>query len=134
MTWQGREPKLLGMSDLLVPGGWAAAGSGPFERRFFAAHFKAGEPPKCDAAFADGEVPVVELELVNGRICDVFHFVAFRRDHIVAELFVDPPDCSDLYLSYIRYESVFRVNVRHYRGNDRKLGFKSDETEVDEDE
>jgi hypothetical protein len=106
---------------------------GPFNREFFAAHFRAGVAPSCEL-FSEGEVPVVELELVNGETCDVFAFEAFKRDHIVAQLFVDPPRCEEFYLSFIRYETIFRVNVRYYAPPQRELGFRLDkEPEVEQD-
>lgn len=111
------------MSELIIPG--AVAGPAVFNQRFFAQRFQeGGEAPACPA-YGAGEVPVVELLLVNGQLCDVFHFEAFERDYLVAQLFVDAPECDDLYRSYIRYESVFRVNIRTYQTTTRRVGFES---------
>ncbi|MBL4846319.1 MAG: hypothetical protein JKY65_12390 [Planctomycetes bacterium] len=114
------------MSELLVPSHFVANKErpyGPFDRDFFASQFNAGVAPRCDL-FADGEVPVVELQLANGETCDVFAFQAFEEDHIVAQLFDDPPDCKSFYVSFIRYETVFRVNIRYYEPPKRPFGFK----------
>lgn len=114
------------MSDLLVPASYVANKErpyGPFDRDFFASQFNAGVAPRCEL-FADGEVPVVELQLVSGETCDVFAFEAFHEDHLVAQLFDDPPNCESFYLSFIRYETVFRVNIRYYEPPARPFGFK----------
>ncbi|MGE0713451.1 MAG: hypothetical protein AB7N76_36180 [Planctomycetota bacterium] len=113
------------MSELLVPRDYATRERpyGPFDRDFFAEHFREGVAPGCEI-FADGDVPVVELELVNGETCDVFAFEAFNLDHLVAQLFVDPPQSEALYLSFIRYETIFRINVRYYEPPRRALGFQ----------
>jgi hypothetical protein len=114
------------MSELLVPASYVANKErpyGPFDRDFFAAQFNAGVAPRCEL-FADGEVPVVELELVNGETCDVFAFEAFHEDHMVAQLFDDPPSCESFYLSFVRYETIFRVNIRYYEPPARPFGFK----------
>lgn len=121
------------MSQLLVPGGFVPAGSdrGPFDRLFFAEHFKEGIAACCQG-YERGEVPVVVLELANGVSCDVFAFEAFKKNLLVAQVFVDPPDCDDVYLSFIRYETIFRVNVRYYPSPDRRLGFKVTNPEVED--
>ena len=46
--------------------------------RFFIEQFHSDEPPGCDL-FESGEIPVVELELMNGETCDVYYFEAFRK-------------------------------------------------------
>jgi len=123
------------MSQLLVPGGFVPAGSdhGPFDRGFFTEQFKEGVAPSCQN-YARGEVPVVVLELVNGVTCDVYAFEAFRKNLLVAQVFVDPPDCDDVYLTFVRYETIFRVNVRYYPSPDRRLGFKVTSPEIEEDD
>lgn len=118
------------MVELLLPGGSDRV---PFDRAFFAQHFEAGEAPACELSASDADVPVVELELVNGQTCDVFHFIAFQREFLIADLFVDPPDCEDLYRSYIRYETVFRVNIRYYPAPSRRLGFEPQKVPVQRD-
>ena len=81
----GRES--LRMTELLLPGSSAREpGATPFDRNFFVKNFHSDEAPVCDL-YAQGEVPVVELELVNGTDCDVYYFEAFRRDFLVASAF-----------------------------------------------
>ena len=122
------------MTELLLPGhATRDPGATPFDRTFFVRHFHSDEPPVCDL-YAEGEVPVVELELVNGTDCDVFYFEGFRKDYLVALLFVDPPKCEKFYRSYIRYESILRVNVRYYDPPKRKLGFKPATPPIDDHE
>ena len=104
----------------------------PFDRGFFVREFHSDEPPLCDL-YERGEIPVVELELTNGETPDVYYFEAFRRDFLVALLFVNPPKCTDFYRSYIRYETIFRVNVRYYEGGSRELGFKPARPALDDE-
>lgn len=120
------------MSDLLLPSHFVSQSEserGPFDRSFFAQNFNAGVAPHCEL-FAEGEIPVVELQLLNGETCDVFAFEAFHEDHLVAQLFDDPPKCESFYLSFIRYETVFRVNIRYYAPPQRRLGFKPTRLDV----
>ena len=111
------------MTELLLPGRAEHDDpSTPFDRYFFMANFHSTEPPSCEL-YESGELPVVELELSNGETPDVYYFEAFRTEFLVALLFVDPPKCDDFYRSFIRYESIFRVNIRYYKSPERKLGF-----------
>ncbi len=122
------------MSQLLVPGNFVASeGQGPFGRAFFVDQFQEGQAPAC-SLIGEGEVPVVVLELMNGVTCDIYAFEAFKRDYLVAQVFVDPPECDEFYLSFIRYETIFRVNVRYYRSPDRRLGFKPSKAAVEVDD
>ena len=65
----------------------------------------------------------LELILVNGQVLDINCFEEFRRHHVVATVFADPPECDSLYRSYIRYDAIFQVNVKHFEPTGRKLGF-----------
>tara|TARA_B100000965_G_scaffold336037_1_gene302177 strand:+ start:117 stop:536 length:420 start_codon:yes stop_codon:yes gene_type:complete len=115
------------MSELLIPGNYVNRERpyGPFDRDFFAAHFQAGLAPSCEID-VDGDTPVVELELASGETVDVAAFTAFKKDHLVAQLYVDPPSCDGLYLSFLRYEAIFRINIRSYDPPSRTLGFRVD--------
>jgi hypothetical protein len=104
--------------ELIVPGQPAAAAH--FDQRFFTREFEDGDVPRCSL---EGELDVVELVLVNGQTCDVNCFEEFRREFLVVTLFQDPPQCDHLYRSYIRYDSILRVNVRKYAARNRRLGF-----------
>lgn len=119
------------MSDLLLPSHFVAQAErpyGPFDQDFFREKFNAGVAPHCEL-FAEGEVPVVELQLVNGETCDVYAFEAFHEDHLVAQVFIDPPKCESFYMSFVRYDSIFRVNIRYYEPPLRRLGFKPTQVE-----
>jgi hypothetical protein len=121
------------MPELLLPGqAERDPPETPFDRNFFLRQFHSDEPPACEL-YEQGEIPVVELELTNGETPDVYYFEAFRRDYLVALLFLDPPKCTDFYRSYIRYETIFRVNIRYYPGATRELGFKPAVPETDEE-
>jgi len=109
---------------LLLPQGAAAAGGAAetFDQEFFRREFKDGQVPRCEL-LQGGDVDVVELVLVNGTVLDVNCFEEFRRHYLVADVFVDPPQCDHLYKTYVRYDSVFQVNVRQFKAPNRKLGF-----------
>ena len=121
------------MSELLLPGQVDRdPPETPVDRSFFLREFPSDEPPLCQL-YERGEIPVVELELTNGETPDVYYFEAFRRDFLVALLFVNPPKCTDFYRSYIRYETIYRVNIRYYEGQSRELGFKPAHPVVDDE-
>ncbi|RMG09890.1 MAG: hypothetical protein D6731_18780 [Planctomycetota bacterium] len=124
------------MSDLLLPEGYRPAsdpsGEAIFGQAFFREHFSADEPPACQL-YERGEIPVVELELLNGATCDVYYFEAFRKRYLIALLFVDPPRCDEFYRSFVPYEAIFRVNIRYHEPARRSLGFRADYPTVTED-
>lgn len=121
------------MNQILVPDGYALSGDrGPFNRNFFVEHFNEGVAPSC-TLLGTGEVPVVVLELVNGEVCDIYSFEAFKHDYLIAQVFVDAPECDDFYLSFIRYETIFRVNIRTFPAPDRRLGFKPGRVAIEEE-
>jgi hypothetical protein len=121
------------MTELLLPGqSERDPPETPFDRNFFLRHFHSDDAPVCDL-YEQGEIPVVELELTNGETPDIYYFEAFRRDFLVALLFVDPPKCTDFYRSFIRFEAIYRVNIRYYPGATRELGFKPALPEVDDE-
>ncbi len=122
------------MSELLLPGRAESEDPAtPFDRYFFMSNFDTPEPPACDL-YTSGEIPVVELELSNGETPDVYYFEAFRKEFLVALLFVDPPKCDQFYRSFIRYETIYRVNIRYHKAPSRTLGFKPTLVEIDESE
>jgi hypothetical protein len=122
------------MAQILLPSGalHGEPDGPPFDRDFFIEHFRSESAPACDL-YANGELPVVELELMNGGDVDVFAFEAFKKEFLVALLFEDPPDCTRFYRSYIRYETIFRVNIRYYEPPKRALGFKPTNAPIDTD-
>lgn len=121
------------MTQILIPDGYALSGErGPFDRAFFLEHFNEGIAPSC-TLLGNGEVPVVVLELVNGEVCDIYSFEAFKRDYLIAQVFVDAPECDDFYLTFIRYVTIFRVNIRTFPAPDRRLGFKPGRVAVEEE-
>ncbi len=107
--------------ELLVPGHMS---SERFDQAFFRREFKDGQTPRCDLIVCEGEVAVIELVLMNGKVLDINCFEEFRRGYLVATIFVDPPKCDQLYRSYVRYDAIFGVNVRRYQPEGRRLGFK----------
>lgn len=122
------------MSELLIPGRpEAEEPETPFDRYFFMANFHSAEPPACEL-YSSGEIPVLELELTNGETPDVYYFEAFRKQYLVALLFVDPPQCDQFYRTFIRYETIYRVNIRYYDPPTRMLGFKASVPLLDEEE
>lgn len=118
------------MSNLFIPGQqpiyW-----GPYNQSFFVKEFKEGHVPQCEL-MQKGEIPVVELQLYSGETCDIFSFEQFNREYLVALIFVDPPSCSEFYRSYIRYDSIFKINIKTYKDQTRPLGFRPAKPVVEE--
>lgn len=110
------------MSTLLIPG--QTGSEAAFDQEFFRREFKDGDVPRCDL-IGDGPISIVELVLVNGATLDVNCFEEFRRGYLVATVFVDPPRCENLYRAYVRYDSIFQVNLRHHQSPERSIGFTS---------
>jgi len=105
---------------LLVPGHLSGE---RFDQEFFRREFKDGDTPKCELILEDEDISVVELVLLNGSVLDINCFEEFRRGYLVANVFVNPPKCDRLYRAYVRYDSIFQVNVRRYRADSRPVGF-----------
>jgi hypothetical protein len=118
------------MSQIFIPGQQPIY-VGPFNQSFFLKEFKEGQVPQCDL-ISSGEIPVVELQLLNGETCDVFCFEQFRREFIVAQIFIDPPKCEEFYKSYIRYETIFKINIKFYKSQTRPMGFRPSKPVVEE--
>ncbi|MBI4242880.1 MAG: hypothetical protein HY606_02215 [Planctomycetes bacterium] len=110
------------MSQIFIPGQQPIY-LGPFNQAFFLKEFKEGQVPECEL-IESGSIPVVELQLFNGETCDIYSFEQFRREFIVAQIFVDPPKCEEFYKSYIRYETIFKINIRQYKEQTRPIGFR----------
>lgn len=122
------------MSELLIPGRPPVGDDDlPFNRRFFVDQFRVGEAPACSLV-AEGGIPVVRLQLVNGESLDIFGFLEFRKHYLVAQVFVDPGECDEFYQTFVPYGAVFRINLHRYPTPDRRLGFKDSTPLIDGDE
>jgi hypothetical protein len=77
----------------------------------------------------DDHTPVLELVLTTGQVIDVSHIVEVKPEYILVNAFVDIRDCKFTYDTYIRYQTIYRINV-HTRGTEqRPIGFTPHEPE-----
>lgn len=105
------------------PGGGANGPEDAFGPRFFKTRFYTWVREACAI---DNSVPVLELLLTSGQVLDVSHIVDLKEDHMLVCVFTDVRDCSDTYHTYIRYQTIFSINVLKSAHNERSMGFNMD--------
>jgi hypothetical protein len=94
--------------------------AGPFGPDFFKRKFHTFIHDSCST----GETTtVLEIVLVSGQTLDVSHIEDFDQEYMLVCCFVDERTCESVYHSYIRYDSIFRVNVYESSPEERPLGF-----------
>jgi hypothetical protein len=91
-----------------------------FGPRFFRTHFYEYMKQACSI---DGQTPVLELMLTSGQILDVSHILELKPDHMLVCVFRDTRTCEDTYNTYLRYITVFRINVLSRPHEERPIGF-----------
>jgi hypothetical protein len=67
---------------------------------------------------------VLELVLAGGETLDISHFVEFDDSYVLAAVFLDTRSCGTVYHAYVRYETIYRVNVVEAALAERPVGFK----------
>jgi hypothetical protein len=91
-----------------------------FGPRFFRTHFYEYMKQACSI---DGQTPVLELMLTSGQILDLSHVIELKPDHMLVCVFRDSRTCEDTYNTYIRYVTIFRINVLTRPHEERPIGF-----------
>ncbi|MDC1142586.1 hypothetical protein OAU50_05810 [Planctomycetota bacterium] len=84
----------------------------------------------------EAETPIIELMLTNGQVLDVSCIVELKPDYVLLEAFIDDHDPERTFRTFIRYQTIFRINVLRQPKNDRPIGFQvghepDDHTRVD---
>lgn len=91
-----------------------------FGPRFFRTHFYDYMRQVCQIS---GQTPVLELLLTSGQVLDVSHIVELTPDYMLVAVFRDTRTCEDVYNTYIRYLTIFRINVLSQPHEERPIGF-----------
>ena len=87
---------------------------------FFKTHFFDWVKEVCKL---DSVTPVLEIMLTSGQVLDVSHIVELKPEHMLVSAFRDGRDCADTFHSYIRYATIYRINVLSQPADERPIGF-----------
>ncbi|MCZ7607074.1 MAG: hypothetical protein M5U25_13590 [Planctomycetota bacterium] len=79
-----------------------------FGPRFFRTHFFDRMRQVCGV---DDSTPVLEIMLTSGQVLDISHIIELKQDYMLVSAFVDTRDCTNTYQAYIRYMTIYRINV-----------------------
>lgn len=91
-----------------------------FGPRFFRTHFFDHMRQACAI---DGQTPVLELLLTSGQVMDVSHILELKPDYMLVSVFRDERTCEDTYNTYLRYQTIYRINVLSKPNDVRPIGF-----------
>ncbi len=99
-----------------------------FGARFFRTQFYDRMAQVCSI---DDTTPVLEVVLTSGQVLDVSHIVELKDDYMLVCAFVDAHDCENTYQAYVRYMTIYRINVLTRPSNERSIGFSNREVSGD---
>ena len=71
----------------------------------------------------EAETPIIELMLSNGQVLDVSCIVELKPNYVLVEAFIDERDPENTFRTFIRYQTIYRINVQRSPKNDRPIGF-----------
>lgn len=71
----------------------------------------------------EAETPIIELMLANGQVLDVSCIVELKPDYVLVEAFIDDRDADRTFRTFIRYHTIYRINVLRKLKDDRPIGF-----------
>lgn len=91
-----------------------------FGPRFFKTRFYTWIREACSI---DGTIPVLEIMLTSGQVLDVSHISELKDDYMLVSAFIDERDCADTYHTYIRYQTIYCINVLNKSRKERTMGF-----------
>ncbi|MCB9895664.1 MAG: hypothetical protein H6839_14550 [Planctomycetes bacterium] len=95
-----------------------------FGPRFFRTHFFDQMKQVCAI---DNQTPVMEIMLTSGQVLDVAYIIELKQDYMLVNAFVDTRDCANTYNAYIRYMTIYRINVLTRPSDERPIGFNNRE-------
>jgi hypothetical protein len=95
-----------------------------FGAKFFRTHFYDRMKQVCEV---DDSTPVLEIVLTSGQVVDVSHIIELKNDHMLICAFVDNHDCENTYNTYLRYITIYRINVLSRPRAERPIGFNNRE-------
>ncbi len=93
-----------------------------FGPRFFRTHFFDRMKQVCQI---DDQTPVLEIVLTSGQVLDVSHIIELKTDFMLVNVFVDNHDCDNTYNTFIRYITIYRINVHTTPHDERAIGFSN---------
>ena len=99
-----------------------------FGPRFFRTHFFDRMKQVCQV---DDQTPVLEIVLTSGQVLDVANIIELKSDYMLVQAFVDNRDCEFTYNAYIRYLTIYRINVLTQPVNERPIGFTNQDIKFD---
>lgn len=102
-----------------------------FGPRFFRTHFFDRMKQVCQI---NDHTPVLEIMLTSGQVLDIAHIIELKSDYMLVCAFVDNRDCENTYNAYIRYITIYRINVLTRPADERAIGFNNREPQVETEE
>jgi hypothetical protein len=94
--------------------------SGPFGPDFFKRKFHGFVQQSCETG---DTTTILELVLVSGQALDINKIMDFDHEFMLVCCFVDEHSSELVYHSYVRYDTIFRVNVYESSPDKRPVGF-----------
>lgn len=102
--------------------GLLRSSSCPFDGPFFQTIF----PERIQAACpgSSGTIPVVLLQLADGRILDLCHIDLLTPQWMAVEAFRDTASCDEMDVVFVPYEMIALVTISRRSPSQRRLGFR----------
>lgn len=97
-------------------------GGPPFDGAFFATAFRDRVRSLCAAL--GNAVPVILLQLSDGRVLDLCHIEGLTARWMAVAAFRDNADCKEMDTVLIPYETIVRVTLSNREASDRRIGFQ----------
>ena len=66
---------------------------------------------------------VLEIALVSGALLDVSHIIEIADEYMLISAFLDTRSCEDTYHTYLRYDTIFRINILDRPSSSKPVGF-----------
>jgi len=101
-----------------------------FGPRFFRTHFFDRMRQACEL---DDTTPILEVMLTSGQVLDISAIVELKQDYMLVSAFVDTRDCENTYQAYVRYQTIYRINVLIRPREERAIGFNPHEPDNGEE-
>lgn len=94
----------------------------PFASRFFLTIFRDRIRSLCEGQTS--EVPVVLLQLADGRVLDLCHIQMLAQQWLAAAVYRDDPSCEKMDMVFVPYAMIAGITVSKRDSSERHVGFK----------
>lgn len=101
-----------------------------FGAGFFRTHFFDRMRKVCEI---DDTTPILEVQLTTGQVIDVSHIEELKPDYMLVSAFLDSRDCERTFQTYIRYVTIYRINMSTRPVEERAIGFTPHEPAAEEE-